>query len=515
MSDNGTPKHWARVALSQVAEVRLGRQRSPKRAVGDHMRPYMRAANVTWQGIDTTDVKEMDFTPKEFETYELRSGDILLAEASGSASEVGKPAIWRDQVPGACFQNTLIRVRAPGDVVPFLHLHFVKDALTGAFASASRGVGIHHLGAAAMSEWPITLPPPSEQHRIVAAIESYFSRLDAATATLERVRRNLERYRASVLKSAVEGRLVPTEAELAKKEGRSYELASVLLKRILAERRRRWEQAELAKLTAKGKKPTDDKWKAQYKEPAAPNVDALPELPEGWCWASLDQFILSIEQGWSPRCESEPSPSDDAWAVMKTTAIQPMQFDGSQNKTLPTARKPRRSLELHQGDILVTRKGPRYRVGVCCVVRHTRPRVMLCDTVYRLIHANEAQADFLELALNAPEVVTELNRRKAGISDSGVNLAQQKLLSMPIPLPPAAEQRRIREQVDRKWSVARLVEGLASTDARRCVRARQAILKWAFEGRLVDQDASKTASFLSPADEAATSLASHSRVATP
>ena len=66
-------------------------------------------------------------------------------------------------------------------------------------------------------------------------------------AALERVQRNLKRYRASVLKAAVEGRLVPTEAELARAEGRDYEPASVLLKRILAERRRRWEEAELAR----------------------------------------------------------------------------------------------------------------------------------------------------------------------------------------------------------------------------------------------------------------------------
>ena len=60
--------HWEKVLLSEIAEVRLGRQRSPKRSVGPNMRPYMRAANVTWNGISLHDVKEMDFTPEEFET---------------------------------------------------------------------------------------------------------------------------------------------------------------------------------------------------------------------------------------------------------------------------------------------------------------------------------------------------------------------------------------------------------------------------------------------------------------
>ncbi|MFN2398564.1 MAG: hypothetical protein ABR543_07970 [Gemmatimonadaceae bacterium] len=138
---------------------------------------------------------------------------------------------------------------------------------------------------------PVVIAPLSEQHRIVEAIESYFTRLDDAVATLERVQRNLKRYRASVLKAAVEGRLVPTEAELAHTEGRDYEPASVLLERILAERRRRWEEAELAKMKAKGKVPKDDVWNAKYEESVAPDTSDLPELPEGWCWASLDGLL--------------------------------------------------------------------------------------------------------------------------------------------------------------------------------------------------------------------------------
>src|SRR5438876_210425 len=80
----------------------------------------------------------------------------------------------------------------------------------------------------------------------------------------ERVRRNLKRYRAAILEAAVGGRLVPTEAELARAKGRTYEPASELLQRILAERRRRWEETELERLQAAGKAPNDDNWKAKY-----------------------------------------------------------------------------------------------------------------------------------------------------------------------------------------------------------------------------------------------------------
>ncbi len=146
----------------------------------------------------------------------------------------------------------------------------------------------------------LPVPPAAEQRRIVDAIESYFSRLDDAVASLERAQRNLKRYRASVLKAAVEGRLVSTEAEVAREEGRDYEPASGLLDRILAERRRRWEEAELAKMTAKGKPPKNDKWKGKYKEADPVNQDAVPALPDGWCWVALGGCADLITKGSTP-----------------------------------------------------------------------------------------------------------------------------------------------------------------------------------------------------------------------
>lgn len=357
--------HWKRVPLSEIAEVRLGRQRSPKRAVGPNMRPYMRAANVTWKGVSLHDVKEMDFTPEEFETYALRRGDLLLSEASGSASEVGKPAVWNGEVPDCCFQNTLIRVRAPESLVPFLHLHFYKDALTGEFARAARGVGIHHLGAKTLSGWEVHLPPPDEQRQIVETVDSYLTRLDNLTAALVKVQRNLKRYRASILNAAVEGRLVPTEAELARAEGRDYEPASILLKRILAERRQRWEEAELARMRAKGKTPTNDKWKAKYKEPSAPHIATLPSLPEGWCWATVEQISQLVRNGYAKK----PAPTGDV-RILRISAVRPMAIDPFDCRWLAGTPEDYAPDLAEPGDLLFTRyNGTPALVGVSALVR--------------------------------------------------------------------------------------------------------------------------------------------------
>lgn len=202
------PPGWVRVRLDEIAEVRLGRQRSPGNHTGEHMRPYLRAANVTWDGLDLTDVKEMNFNDEEVEVYRLQQGDILLSEASGSADEVGKPAIWRsERGEPMCFQNTLMRVRpAPGVLPEYLHLRLLHEAVSGGFARSSRGVGIHHLGAAKLSALNVELPPTAEQLRIVSLLEEHFSRIDAAATsvaeTLRRVRRLQEATLVELLRDA-------------------------------------------------------------------------------------------------------------------------------------------------------------------------------------------------------------------------------------------------------------------------------------------------------------------------
>jgi len=204
------PSGWAWTTLDEIADVRLGRQRSPKNHAGSRMRPYLRAANVTWRGLELSDVKEMNFTEAESETYELRPGDVLVAEASGSASEVGKPGIWRGEIEGCCFQNTLVRVRTQHASPEYLRYFLLLEARSGRIGNASPGVGIHHIGAGRLSEWPVLLPPLNEQRRIVAAIEEHLSRLDAADASLAAASRRLIPLRAHAL--AANGNGWPTSA---------------------------------------------------------------------------------------------------------------------------------------------------------------------------------------------------------------------------------------------------------------------------------------------------------------
>lgn len=198
---------WPVVELSSVAEVKLGRQRSPQNHTGPSMRPYLRAANVGWSGLLLDDVKQMNFTDDEMRVFRLQSGDLLLNEASGSPKEVGKPAIWSDEIANCAFQNTLLRVRPTTRIEPRYLLHyFSQQARSGAFARGSRGVGISHLGREALSKWPIPLPNLAEQRRIASILDH---------AAQLRAKRQLVRQRVqTLLDNALSISLVDTTTTL-------------------------------------------------------------------------------------------------------------------------------------------------------------------------------------------------------------------------------------------------------------------------------------------------------------
>lgn len=171
------PDGWSWASIEQLGEVQLGRQRSPKNVSKNYPTKYIRAANITERGIDVSDVLEMEFSPAERERFALRRGDIVLSEASGSPSQVGKPAVWRDELPLCCFQNTVLRLRPVGVQSKYVLVTFQHFYANSVFAKVAGGVDINHLGAEKFSAIPFPLPPLAEQMRIVAEVERRLRKL--------------------------------------------------------------------------------------------------------------------------------------------------------------------------------------------------------------------------------------------------------------------------------------------------------------------------------------------------
>lgn len=186
---------------------------------------YLRVANVFEDRIDTGDVMEMNFAPQEYETYQLEYGDILLNEGQ-SLELVGRPAMYRDEVPGSCFTNTLIRFQASNgldrDSALKVFLTYLKNGRFQRIASIT--VNIAHLGAGRFAEIEFPLPPLDEQQEIVREVERYLTIMGACEKLIVANMRRASRLRQSILKRAFEGNLVPQDS--------TDEPASVLLERI-------------------------------------------------------------------------------------------------------------------------------------------------------------------------------------------------------------------------------------------------------------------------------------------
>ena len=328
----------------------------------------------------------------------------------------------------------------------------------------------------------VLLPPSAEQERIADALDELLSDLDAGVAALERVQAKLKHYRAAVLKAAVEGALT---AEWRAKHP-STEPASALLTRILAERRRRWEEAQLQKFKEAGKAPPKD-WKAKYKEPTAPSTASLPTLPKDWRWVRLGELLFEIEAGKSFTCvprRAEPG----EWGIIKVSAMSWGAFDETENKTVPSSREIDPYYEIKSGDILLSRANTFELVGASVLVKSCRPRLLLSDKSMRLLHGSSVDKVWLQTMLGSPWVRRQLSRKSTGTKEGMRNVSQESVLDVVIPLAPVAECLELVEAVEDQLSVIEHLEADLEAKLKSAQALRQSILRHAFTGQLVPQD---------------------------
>ncbi|MBK7292254.1 MAG: restriction endonuclease subunit S [Holophagaceae bacterium] len=289
----------------------------------------------------------------------FRDGDVIFAKVT-PCMENGKAAVLKGLTNGIGFGSTEFFVLRPkASLNPRYLLHFLlqKEFRSRAAQNMTGAVGLRRVPKSYLEQQLIPLPSLPEQKRIVAEIEKQFTRLDAGVAALRRIQANLKRYRAAVLKAACEGRLVPTEAELARTENRdlSFETGEALLSRILVERKSKWEKDQLLRFRGNDRVPKNDKWRSRYPEPSTRNASSLPPLPVGWTWVELGQLTWSVKDGphYSPNYVTEGIP------FISGGNIRPSGVDFSNAKRI----SPELHAELSQrckpevGDILYTKGG--------------------------------------------------------------------------------------------------------------------------------------------------------------
>lgn len=151
---------------------------------------------------------------------------------------------------------------------------------------------------------------------------------------------------------------------------------------------------------------------------------------------SLGDVVADLENGWSPQCLDRPAKPNE-WGVLKLGAVSFGEFDASENKALPTSLKPAPELEVKTGDILISRANILRLVGAVAHVRETRPRLMLCDKIFRIIPMKDSPIlpEFLAEILKAPSVRQQIEANATGTSPTMKNISKPALLELTFPLP--------------------------------------------------------------------------------
>jgi len=332
-----------------------------------------------------------------------------------------------------------------------------------------------------------------EQRRIVTEIEKQFTRLDAGVDGLKRVQANLKRYRASVLKAACSGELVPTEAELCqggltakerKERKKEFETGAQLLDRILIERRKAHEeQQKTALLNPPSKKLR--RTRKKYKEPAAPAPLSNVKLSEGWAWTGFEELSCgkrnAIKAGpfGSALKKSFYTPSGyKIYGQEQVINGDPYFGDYFISEERYESLK---SCGVQPGDILVSLVGTTGKVLILpqdCAPGIINPRLLKLS-----LNHGGALPKFIKIVLEAPQTKTFFKLAAHGATMDVLNLTILK--SLPIALPPLAEQKRIVDEVERRLSVIEEMEAAVEANLKRATRLRQSILKKAFEGKLI------------------------------
>lgn len=373
----------------------------------------------------------------------VEKGSVLVVVRSGILKHTLPVAITeRDVALNQDLKAVTPEAGVRSDYLALALKAFERDIL---HTCCKSGTTVQNLDMPVFLRFTIPLAPENEQRRIVADIEKQFTRLDAGVAALWRVQANLKRYRAAVLKAACEGKLVPTEAELQRSEGRchkTFESGEALLRRILAERRNNW--------TGRG----------QYKEPVAPDTSNLAPLPEGWTWATIDHVAECLDGKRVPVNKAERAKRHGDVPYYGANGQVGFIDDFIFNEPLVLVVED----ETFTG-----------RTQAFCYAIHGKSWVNNHAHVLRATSA--VSTAYLNYSLSyyafTPLTTGSTGRRK---------LTQKALMCAPYMLPPPAEQARIVAEVERRLSVVEELESVMLANLQRAARLRQSILKKAFTG---------------------------------
>jgi type I restriction enzyme S subunit len=387
------PAHWSIKRLRFVAEL------NPSKAEINHLDRNTEVSFLPMEAIGDDGTINLERTRpiREVETgyTYFRDGDVALAKIT-PCFENGKGASMQGLEHGIGFGTTelIIARPKPTEVIgPFLNWIFRSPNFRARGEASMYGAGGQkRVPDNFVRDFAWGFPPLAEQAAIAAFLDRETAKIDALIAEQEK------------------------------------------LIALLAEKR----QATISQAVTKGLNPN-----APMKDSG---VAWLGEVPAHWEVLRIKHVVTSIEQGWSPQCESFPANSPDEWGVLKVSCVNGGTFRPSENKKLPNDLEPVPAYALKRGDLLISRANTRDLVGSAAAVESDFNNLMLCDKLYRLrLVEGRCSPSYLAAYLGTPQARSQIELEATGASSSMLNIGQAVILDLPAPMPSVAEQKHIQE----------------------------------------------------------------------
>ncbi|MBU1230262.1 MAG: restriction endonuclease subunit S [Proteobacteria bacterium] len=472
------PAHWE-TALLEDLTTKIGSGATPRGGKFTYKTtgtPLIRSMNIHFHGFVEDGLVLLDDKQAEkLKSVVVEADDVLLNITGAS---IGRVTTAPPEMEGARVNQHVSIIRSNGGFQPRFLSHFLASPeMQREIMDMQSGATRQALTKAKIGNFQIPLPPLTEQRCIADKIDALQAKSRRAREALKAVGPLLEKFRQSVLAAAFRGDLT---AEW-RKQHPDVEPAEKLLERIRTERRARWEEAELAKMRAKGIKPKDDQWKAKYTEPEPVDATGLPELPEGWCWAKVEELACDVRYGTS----AKTSDDETQMPVLRMGNIVDGALVYDDLKYLDRSHDDLTELRLQHGDILFNRTNSAELVG----------KTAMFDRDEEFSFASYLIR--VRVLLSAPEVLVWYINSPFGRQWVSQNVSQQvgqaningsKLKALAVPIPPHEEQVELAKKVKQALSVIKGQRENSIGLMGQVAKLEQSILAKAFRGELVPQD---------------------------
>lgn len=426
---------------------------------------------------------------ESLEKRRLAPGDLVVEISGGGAGQPVGRTLRIDEEALAAAPHPLIcsnfcrQVRLHSGVSPsYVHLVLTHQYLCGGLDEhQTQTTNIRNLNFQSfLSRVILPLPPLPEQARIVGKVEELMVPLERIRERLGLARRILRRFRQSVLAFAYSGWLTEDWRETRA----AGEPVEDLLARSFRERREEHETRRLDAEAADERAPR----RPRNLEPSAwesPEPLEVPEVPEGWSLAALQDLIHRSQYGTSVKADGD---AKTGVPVLRMGNIQDGKIELSDLKYIDPDKEEVASYTVRRGDILFNRTNSPELVGKAAVYDEDGPMVFASYLVR--VECDERLVDSRYVCgwINSPWGRFWARTVRADcVSQSNINAS--KLLSLPVPLPPLAEQREIVRRIEEHLEIADRVEEAMAKVAGKLEKLLRTILTRALRGELVPTEA--------------------------